>query len=448
MSIFVIVPGHALSQEFKSTYPRIGATEIGAAKVSLDPEYRDILAKHDILILGMWRNWQGTDTVTGEQYNIRDIVVDIKRRAAAMGNPGILVGKYTVFNETGNSSGNSAGSDKRDKILGETGPGYPSNNDWFARNRKGELTSSWPGSYNVNVTEYVSRDSNGDTWPEWLATRDYDLFYRDVPEFDIWFIDNWFYRPRVAADWDGDGVNDDRTSDSMGRAYRKGFINGLRRIRQLSPNIIVMGNVDGDPDSGGGMLTEPEYKNQVTSVFQGAIGKNWSVETWGTWEAMMVQYQTTLANSQHKISMMTVNGEATDYATMRYGLASCLMDDGYYYYTTHDTENKSGLWFDEYDVNLGLAIDPPQFSPWQNGVYRRRFQNGMVLVNPKGNGRRTLQIEAGYKRISGTQDSATNSGRPVSSLILNERDGIILIKEQGAEDEARPKPPVLEIAAN
>lgn len=87
MSIFVIVPGHALSQEFKSTYPRIGATEIGAAKVSLDPEYRDILAKHDILILGMWRNWQGTDTVTGEQYNIRDIVVDIKRRAAAMGIP-------------------------------------------------------------------------------------------------------------------------------------------------------------------------------------------------------------------------------------------------------------------------------------------------------------------------------------------------------------------------
>jgi len=440
--------GPATSQEFKSTYPRLGAIEIGSWREALNPEYRQVLAKHDIMILGMWRNWSGTDVATGEQYGIRDIVVDIKRRAASMGNDGILVGKYTSFNEVYNDPDNSANADRREKLNSEVGPGYPHNNDWWARDKNGINTSSWPTTWNTNVTEYVARDSNGDTWPEWAVTRDYELFFNDIPEFDIWFIDNWFYRPRVTADWDGDGVNDDRKSESLGRAYRGGFINALRRIRQLAPNMIVMGNVDGDPYQNNGMLTEPEYEHQVTALYQSAIGSTYSVETWGTWEAMMDQYQTTLANAEHRLLLMTVNGEATDYATMRYGLASCLMDDGYYYYTTHDTENRSGLWFDEYDVDLGLAVDSPQFQPWQSGVYRRRFQNGMVLVNPKGNGSRTLQIEAGYSRISGAQDTLTNNGEPVSTLVMKERDGIILIRDQGFDEKVRPKPPALESAAN
>ena len=444
VGFLLFISGPAIAQEFKNTYPRIGAYEIGSAGKVLDPEYRQVLAKHDILILGMWRNWQGTDIVTGEQYEMRDIVVDIKRRAAAMGNDGILVGKYTVFNESGYNPSSSATSDKREKLFGEIGPGYPKNNDWWARDKNGENTSSWPGTWNINVTEFVRRDSNGDTWPEWLANRDFGLFFRDIPEFDIWYIDNWFFRPRVTADWNGDGVNDDPKSETLGRAYRQGFMNGLRRIHQLAPNKIVMGNVDGDPYANNGMLNEPEFNRQLTSLFEAAIGHTWSVETWGTWEAMMDQYQITLANSQHRLLLMTVNGEATDYATMRYGLTSCLMDDGHYYYTTFNTEYKSGLWFDEYDVDLGLAIDPPQFGPWQSGVYRRRFQNGMVLVNPKGNGRRTLQIEAGYKRISGTQDTATNNGQPVSSLVLEERDGIILLSDQVPDNQVRPKPPILE----
>jgi hypothetical protein len=261
------------------------------------------------------------------------------------------------------------------------------------------------------------------------VTRNYELFFRDVPELDIWYIDNWFYRPRVKADWDGDGVNDDRNSTTVKQAYRKGFLNGLRRARQLAPNRIFIGNVDGEPQISQGMLSEPEYQNQISALYEGAMGKPYSQESWGSWETMMEQYQTTLQNSRNRLLIMTVHGDATDYKLMRYGLASCLMDDGYYYYTTYDTEYRSALWFDEFDVDLGRAIDPPQFT-------------GMVLVNPKGNGSQTVDLEPGYSRISGTQDMATNDGRPVDSLFLEERDGIILLLNK-ADQGPRPKPPVL-----
>ena len=158
---------------------------------------------------------------------------------------------------------------------------------------------------------------------------------------------------------------------------------------------------------------------------------------------MMEQYQTTLANAQNNLAIMTVAGPATDYKTMRYGLASCLMDNGYYYYTSLEDHYRSALWFDEFDAKLGRAIDPPQFAPWQNGVYRRRFENGMALVNPKGNGAQTVRIEEGYRKIAGRQDPATNNGRAVTSVTIPDRDGLILIRDGAVTQDVRPRPPVL-----
>ena len=292
------------------------------------------------------------------------------------------------------------------------------------------------------MTEFVKRDANGDTYPEWVVRRDYDLFFRDVPEFDMWFFDNWFYRPRKNADWNGDGINDDRNSETVRRYFRKGYANGLKRARELAPNMIFMGNVDGDAGTNVGMLTEPEYRGQLTAVYEAAIGRDHSAETWGGWKTMMQQYQTTIINAQYNITLLNVQGDPGDYATMRYGMASCLMDDGYYHFSSLVKEYTAQIWFDEFDVDLGRAIDPPQYDEWQRGVYMRRFENGMALVNPKGNGTRTVVIGPGYKRFQGNQDPVTNNGQIAESVTLRERDGLILVRIDGP-DQMRPKPPVL-----
>lgn len=430
------------ADEFKDTFPKIGAYEIAGGNKMDEPEYRQALSRHDIVILGMWRNWSGTDPQTGNRVSMRDVVADVKRRANEDGRD-IILGKYTVYNESWASRNNAADRDRWDKLSSETGPGYPVNNDWWARDKNGNHTESFPSTYNTNPTRFVKPDRNGDRWPEWAATRDYNVFLKDIPEFDMLFIDNWFHQPRVTADWDGDGTDDAKSADWVGREYRTGFMNAVRRLRDLRPGIMIMGNVDGHPVRGVGMLQEPEYRGEVTALYEGAIGRSWSHEKHHGWKTMMEQYQTTLANARNNILIFTVAGEADDYQLMRYGLTSCLMDNGYYYYTSYEDHYRSALWYDEYDINLGRAIDPPQFSPWKKGVYRRDFENGTALVNPKGNGRVTVTIESGYRHLSGRQDPDLNNGRSVTSVTLEDRDGVILIREGQAAERVRPKAPVL-----
>jgi hypothetical protein len=440
----LLLSSSAHAQSLKETFPRVANF---SNKYSLDygdPDFRQRLAKYDIAVLGMWKGYARADHVTGEMLGVRDVVVDIKRRARLMGNDNILVGKYTSINETLSDPNGGAKQDRFDKITSETGPGYPRNNDWFARDKNGENLSSWPGTWLTNLTDFVQRDANGDTYPEWAARRDFNLFFRDTPELDIWFYDNWFYRPRRNADWDGDGVDDDRDDPAVRKYIREGYMRGLNRARQLAPDMIFLGNVDGHPVENVGMLTEPEFRGQLTGLFEAAMGRDHSAETWGGWETMMNQYRTLIQNAQYNVALLNTQGDPQDYATMRYGLASCLMDNGYYMFSSLTKDYEAQIWFDEFDIDLGKAIDPPQSDAWQNGVYMRRFENGMALVNPKGNGTKTVQVGPGYKRFSGSQDPATNNGKVVESVTLRERDGLILVRTD-VEDRMRPKPPVLSI---
>jgi hypothetical protein len=138
----------------------------------------------------------------------------------------------------------------------------------------------------------------------------------------------------------------------------------------------------------------------------------------------------------------------SDYRWNRYGMCSALMDNGYYAVSDQNIGGYSTvLWFDEewggslQTVGyLGYPIDPPQTSAWSQGVYRREFNNGLVLVNPKGNGTRTVNVGAGWKRLLGRQDPVHNDGRSVTSVTLNAQDGIILLRENAT---ARPEPPEL-----
>lgn len=447
--LLALVTLPASAAEFKDTYPKIGAIEIAGHSRMPDPAYRAALAKHDLVIIGLWRGWSDRDTATGNRMQIRDAVVDIKNRARAAGNPGILVGKYTIFNESETQSV-GAKSDEYAKLSSERGPGGAAR-DWWARNSSGEHVSQWPGTWHTNLTRHVIRDSDGNTYPEWYAHRAHREIISKVPELDIWYFDNVQSRPRVTADWNGDGLNDDRNADWVRRDFRQGIMDAVRRAKQLAPDMIIMGNVDYHPfELGGyGALQEPEFKGQMIGLMEAGMGYPHSVESWNGdtgWYNTMKMYQMLVRNAQHNVAVFEAVGTRNDYKMMRYALTSALMDNGYFYYTdvSGSQHFKSAWWFDEYDVDLGRAVDSPRTEAWQNGVFMRRFEKGMALVNPKANGRQTVQIPAGYARFSGSQDPAINNGQPASQITLNERDGIILVKV-GAEEETKPSPPVVSI---
>jgi hypothetical protein len=115
---------------------------------------------------------------------------------------------------------------------------------------------------------------------------------------------------------------------------------------------------------------------------------------------------------------------------MRYGLTTCLLDDGYFMteisgYVYGDIVN-----YDELSQNLGYPLQSRPTEAWKNGLWRRDYQYGIAIVNPKGNGTQTnVALDGTFRKINGTQDTTVNNGATgVTTITLNARDGIILLR--------------------
>jgi hypothetical protein len=112
---------------------------------------------------------------------------------------------------------------------------------------------------------------------------------------------------------------------------------------------------------------------------------------------------------------------------MRFGLASALLEDGYYVYLPSSGTLKSA-WYDEYEAPLGDPIEAPPTAPKQNGIWMRRYSNGVVLVNPSKTASASIDVGTAYKRLKGTQNPSVNSGLAQSVVTLSPRAGLIMIK--------------------
>jgi hypothetical protein len=154
---------------------------------------------------------------------------------------------------------------------------------------------------------------------------------------------------------------------------------------------------------------------------------------------MMKGYRKVMAAlAAPKLGICSWAGSMTDYQGMRYGFASCAMDDGYFAFSDTSHHYYGAPHFDEFDAKLGAAVSAPSTSAWQSGVYRRDFAGGIVLVNPKGNGTRTVTLEGDFVKLKGTQDATVNNGATVRQVTLKDRDGIVLMRKVAI---TRPAPP-------
>jgi hypothetical protein len=139
---------------------------------------------------------------------------------------------------------------------------------------------------------------------------------------------------------------------------------------------------------------------------------------------------------------------STNFQDARYAITAQLCaSDGYISYK--DAAGDGGVmvtgyevsarWFDEFGGEgaahpryyLGVAEDRVVTAPWTSGVYRRRFQNGWVLWNPRGNGVVEVQLGQSMRKIqgrSGFSDLAVNNGAAVTKVTLQDRDGLVLLK--------------------
>lgn len=444
-SILFLGSAHAANKP-KTDFPRLGGVFNGKTPYEgyEDPEYHKLLARLDLVILGFPRTWKR------DGLEPRDVAKSIKKR-----NPDLLLGQYTILGQVNKAT--NAHQALREKISSEKGPNKSNAFDWWARDANGNQTSVYNNTWYVNLTEYVKPDGNGRRWPEHLAKVSYDEWFF-APEWDLWYADSTFVQPRSSreggkVDWTGGAIDNDQ---KLHAAYRRGHAAYWTAIKKLRPDMYVMPNLGGWAKRKDADVILPEYYRKVgAGQFEGVMGRSWSNEAEsGGWYTAMDQFRLAMSYlKEPKIMLFNVTGEPKDYQFFRYAFASALMDNGYFSFRPNNQfAHGDTPWFDEYDAAgtrntrwLGKALKGPSTKPWKKGVYRRDFENGIALVNPKENGKQTVTIEPGFVRINGKQDSSVNNGKAVTSVTLKDRDGIILVRSNGvvASVGADPRPPTL-----
>lgn len=406
--LILVFPLDILHAE-KNIYPKLMGMNIGAKNYD-NEAYQNSLTRLDIVILGFYPGW---GSKTGDSSRIRDVVINLKKK-----NPDILVGQYTILNESYfDFEGNyRVHKDKITKI---------NNESWWLKGFAGKRVS-WTEKYpvyEVNFLEWSKPDADGKRYPEWIAEMDYTHYFDPVPEFDIWYFDNVMKAPRISfADWNETGTMQLGSSAEIKNAYRRAHAKEWSAARKLDSSMLFIGNADND-------LGHPEYHNKLQGVFhEGLMGLNWSLEQRVGWKKMIERYYSGFSNTAppHLVGF-NVWGNPEDYRFFRYAFALCLMGDGYFSFTDKKQGYSSVPWFDGYNINLGKATDLQQNSAWRKGIYKRKFENGIVLLNPTLT-QIWITLDKPYYRINGRQDRNVNNGKQVSTVTIPPKDGLVLTR--------------------
>ncbi len=424
LTCMAVLLSGAASAYTSPSFPRLSANWI-SNQIYGNPTVYQQLARADIAIILAYPGWQMNGA------GIQPVLQSMKAI-----NPNMLIFEYIKNNEIdGTQATGGAYSALFNKLGAMNWYLYPSGASGTP------VPSSWPGATTINNTVFTPPDSNGDNWLSWFAKWAVST-YAPSPSFDGFAIDNVYLQPRVSGDWQRTGVTVPMNSPQAAQWQQQGYVTFFNTMHSLMPGKFQIGNI-ADWVQPNAVLTN--YQGIADGgVMEGMIGQTWSVETWAGWQNMMNGYhQAMAALGGPKLGIFSVEDDPTNYQSFRYGFASALMDNGYYQFNSITGNGADFFWFDEYNYQhqFGAATSPPQTTAWQNGVYRRDFANGIALVNPKGNGPQTVTLETNYTRITGTQAPSVNNGQTVRTLTLQDRDGIILLRNSASVTPAVPSPP-------
>lgn len=421
---------------FKTEFPRLGGAFIGVHAFDVESN-RELVSNWDVSLLGMFFGWQANG------WTPQSVSADIKAR-----NPNIKLGEYTNWY---NVPDNAAFAEIKSKVEAE---------DWTLNDENGTPIPSTTNNPRINPNNVYDdlsfQDGDGKLFSEWYAEQFFTKHF-DGGSWDFWYSDNtlWRHRYSPAPDWNRDGSNSDGVDNAENReTFRNAMNIYWDHIRQIYPGMMIFGNPDGKFGGDGfteAWLQSPEHSMKMEACFmEGVGGLSWAFDKYHSFDSIMSAYRADMSNMlQPKICFFHLDDTNGDfdgnasglvierYQYIRYMMTMCLMDDGYFTFNRHF--NNYPNWLDEYDLAgtsntswLGNAIDGPQLSPWQNGLYKREFQNGAAVCNPKGNGIQTFSLP-GFSRFSGNQDSGTNNGQPATNVTLGNgnaaRDGILLVRD-------------------
>jgi len=359
------------------------------------------LAKWDVIVLDMQT-----------QTNSASAIKEIKRL-----NPKAVILAYTTANEMPverlsqvEPSGSGLWHElaKGDKAV------------WRLKTIDGNSLVFWPGNVMMNLGV---KDENGQTYAGYLTD-----FYQDkILSTGLWdglFFDNvwqnvtWFNKN---IDIDNNGRQRPTTEiDWQWQNYYRDFFQKLRD--RFGSQYLIIGNGDG------------AYHQLINGRMFESFPDYWQ----GGWSGSLKSYNEANDNGYaprlNIIESNTANtGNRYDYQSLRYGLASSLMFDGYYAFGYGTNLREQLWWYDEYDAQIGQPVSEPynlsdkNSRVWKAGVWQRDFEFGTVVVNSTDKPQ-TISFDGEYEKLRGTQDKTVNDGAIINRLTLAAGDGIIMMR--------------------
>lgn len=368
----------------KESYPRLLNHYLSWV---VSPSEADELSRWDIVVLDMEVSQHNPDSI----------------RRIREKNPNIVILAYVTPAEIRTdliNLGNAA--PLRNKISSRI------HDEWYVKDAHGERRSFWPGTTIVNITD-VAPVVNGVRWNDTMAA-----FVRDeILSSGLWdgiMLDNAWenisYFAHGPVDLDGDGVNE--TPERADELWRAGLRSLFKKTRAAVPNAYVFAN-DG-----------PLYANEV----DGMLVENFAKDPFSAMVRKLTRVHDATRLHASMLNANTVNtGQAQNYQAMRYGLSTAFAYDSFYSFDSGDQTHAERWWYDEYGVFLGAPRGAPQ--TLANGVIRRDFDQGTVLVNPT-TGSRAVRFVEDVEKLAGVQDKTVNDGSIVSQLVVPGTDGILL----------------------
>lgn len=279
-----------------------------------------------------------------------------------------------------------------DVIEGPDNPAVPER--WWDL-REGERWSGWPGYYRINMNLPEVLQFNLDKVRQEVLGRD----FFDGVFYDCWHPDPWLV-PRTAALREGQVVVMLNDWNLPAEGFES--LNGCLAEDEL--NRVIEGKVDFEDFLGRYLRWCLESRRPVvTTIVCHPRGIDMDAWRWA------------------KVSWRERQGlrqafERSDMQTMRFGLATTLMGDGYFAYDCGNMGRGDWWWYPEYDAPLGRPKGPA--SRRADGTWQREYDGGLVVVNGTSYDA-VVELDATHRDVS--------TGRVRTRFTLPMFDGRILL---------------------
>ena len=298
----------------------------------------------------------------------------------------------------------------------------------FLKDKKGKFIYIWPKTPILKLNSKLSQRGSGENLGKWLA----NFYYKNILGTGLWdglFFDNtldsisWINKD---IDWNENGKPD--YSQDIDKKWRQGLYGFLKSLKKLTRNeFLLLGN----------------GKGNFMKYLNGRMFESFPLTDDGDWSSNMSRYQSLSEEKKNIPSLFIINsdtantGNKFNFSKMRFGLGSALLLDGFYSFDWGSQDHSQLWWYDEYSLFLGKPLGGPylfengeklETSNWRPGIWRRDFQNGIVLVNST-RGFLKVRMKKEYYKIKGSQDILYNDGKRTQAVILPPRDALILSRD-------------------